>query len=144
MWSPKTHIRLGVDDAAHSAAFYEALLGGPPAHRSANLAVFEFDSPALVLTVEECPRAVRSKARRASRSRGPRATPDDAASLCGQGRFALFVTAPNHVGDAAIRLRRAGIRLRVEDEGIEAYDPDGNAWRVRFVPSTPVPTVVAS
>jgi hypothetical protein len=33
-------------------------------------------------------------------------------------------------------LRRAGVRLRLADEGIEAHDPDGNAWRVRFVPSS--------
>lgn len=125
MWLPKTHIRLGVDDASHSVAFYEALLGAPPAHRTANDAVFDFDSPPLVLTVEEFRRANRAKSRSAT-------------------RFALFVAEPNHVGDTAIRLRRAGIRLRIEDQGIEALDPDGNAWRVRFLPSTPVQAVVAS
>lgn len=144
MWLPKTHIRLGVDDAAHSIAFYEALLGAPPAHRGENLAVFEFDSPPLVLTVEECSRMGRSKTRRDSRSHARRASTDESAPFCGQGKFALFVAEPNHVGDAAIRLRRAGIRLRVEDQGIEAHDPDGNAWRVRFVPRAPVHAAIAS
>jgi catechol 2,3-dioxygenase-like lactoylglutathione lyase family enzyme len=143
MWLPKTHIRLGVDNAAHSAVFYEALLGAPPAHRSENLAVFEFDSPPLILTVEECSPARRSKIRRSSRPQARGAPPEEPAPLCKQGKFALFVAEPNQVGDTAIRLRRAGIRLRVEDQGIEAHDPDGNAWRVRFVPKGPVHAAIA-
>jgi catechol 2,3-dioxygenase-like lactoylglutathione lyase family enzyme len=121
MWFSKTHIVLPVGDASKSATFYEALLGGPPTHRSARLAVFEFDSPPLVLTVEE---------------RSPQAIETHA-------RLALVVADPQHVGAAAIRLRRAGIRLRVQDQGIEADDPDGNPWRVRFVPSTSGPAVLA-
>jgi catechol 2,3-dioxygenase-like lactoylglutathione lyase family enzyme len=142
MWLPKTHIRLGVEDASHSVAFYEALLGAAPAHRSTNEAVFEFDSPPLVLTVEECPRTRRLKPRRGIHPGGARASADGPEAH--GGKFALYVAEPNHVGDAAIRLRRAGIRLRVGDEGIEVHDPDGNAWRVRFVPSTPVQAVVAN
>ncbi len=140
MWLPKAHIRLGVDDARHSVAFYEALLGAPPAHRSASAAVFESDSPPLVLTVEECSRA----RRRVRRSHAPRVLADAPTAFCTHGRFALLVTEPQHVGDAAIRLRRAGIRLRIEDQGIEALDPDGNAWRVRFVPSTPARAVLGT
>jgi catechol 2,3-dioxygenase-like lactoylglutathione lyase family enzyme len=110
---PRTHIQLEVHDADRSAAFYEALFGAPPARKSALAAVFQFDSPPLILTLKR----PRSK---------PPAPP---------GRFDLVVPEPEHVGNAAIALRRAGIRLRLEDQGIEASDPDGNAWRVRFVPS---------
>jgi|SRR5580700_1401791 catechol 2,3-dioxygenase-like lactoylglutathione lyase family enzyme len=138
MLLPKTCIRLGVDDPSRSAAFYEALLGGPPTHRSAGLAVFEFDSPPLLLTVEEHPR------KRPPRARGVAGSRRAQGVSGAHGEFALVVAEPHHVGDAAIRLRRAGIPLRVEDQGIEAHDPDGNAWRVRFVPSAPGRAVVAT
>jgi hypothetical protein len=59
-------------------------------------------------------------------------------------RFALVVNEPQQVGHAAIALRRAGIQLRLEDDGIEASDPDGNAWRVRFVPSAKGRAVVGA
>jgi len=59
------------------------------------------------------------------------------------GRFSLVVTQPQHVGHAAIALRRAGVQLRLEDQAIEAEDPDGNAWRVRFVESAPGRSVQA-
>ncbi len=120
----KTLIHLRVVDASQSAAFYEALLGATPAMRNANGAVFDLDSPPLLLTVEQAPRAkaVSSK----------------------EERFALVVLEPEHVGDAAIRLRRAGVRLRVEDQGIEALDPDGNKWRVRLVPFAPRRAVLAT
>jgi hypothetical protein len=36
------------------------------------------------------------------------------------------------VGDTAIALRRAGASLRLEDRGLEALDPDGNAWHIRL------------
>jgi hypothetical protein len=49
-------------------------------------------------------------------------------------RFALVVNEPGQVGDAAVALRRAGVPLRVADQGIEAHDPDGHGWRVRFEP----------
>jgi catechol 2,3-dioxygenase-like lactoylglutathione lyase family enzyme len=127
MFLPKTHIHLDVDDAGESAAFYEALLGAPPARRSEMAAVFVFDSPPLVLTLETPP--VRRPARRRHRSN--------------EG-FALLVAEPAHVGHAAIALRRAGVRLRVEDEGIEAHDPDGTPWQVRFAPKVRGRSVVAS
>jgi catechol-2,3-dioxygenase len=116
----KTRIQLDVDDATLSAPFYEALFGSPPASQSPTTTVFELDSPAVVLVLQS-----RRRARRSPHS-----------------RFALFVTEPAHVGKAAIALRRAGVRLRVEDEGIEANDPDGNAWRVSFVPSVPIRSIV--
>jgi hypothetical protein len=121
MYLSKTHIHLDVDDACQSATFYEALLGAPPARQSSVSAVFDFDSPPLVLTVEE-------------RGRGK---PAKGAKLARSGRFSLVVTQPQHVGVAAIALRRAGVQLRLEDQGIEAEDPDGNAWQVRFVESAP-------
>jgi catechol 2,3-dioxygenase-like lactoylglutathione lyase family enzyme len=126
MFLPKTHIHLDVDDASESAAFYEALLGAPPARRSDVAAVFVFDSPPLVLTLERPPK------RRTTRQRRP--------STDG---YALLVTEPAHVGHAAIALRRAGVALRVEDEGIEARDPDGNPWRVRFAPRVRARSIVA-
>ena len=110
MFLPKTHIHLGVEDANRSAAFYEALLGTPPTRRCPLAAIFELETPPLILTLE----------------RAERSTPS---------RFSLLVIEPQHVADAAIALRRAGIRLRLEDEGVEANDPDGNAWTVRLAPS---------
>jgi catechol-2,3-dioxygenase len=127
MYLSKTHIHLCVEDACQSATFYEALLGAPPARQSSVAAVFDFDSPPLVLTVEERSHRGRPKAAR----RG------------GTGRFSLVVTQPQHVGHAAIALRRAGVQLRLEDQAIEAEDPDGNAWRVRFVESAPGRSVQA-
>jgi catechol-2,3-dioxygenase len=124
----KQQIVLQVDDACQSVAFYEALLGAPPTRKSATSAVFDFDSPPLILTVEERTLGGRTRARRVG------------ARAC----FALLVTKPQHVGDAAIALRRAGIPLRLEDRGLEAHDPDGNAWRVRFVPSAQSRAVVAA
>lgn len=116
---PKLHIHLGVGDAVRSTAFYEALLGATPACRDATTAVFDLDSPPLVLTVEQ-------------RTSSP------------ASHFALLLDEPRLIGDVAIALRRAGVRLRLEDEGIEAHDPDGNAWRVRFVPSTKGRAVLAT
>jgi len=112
MRSARTHIYLGVENADQSALFYEALLGGPPASRHAGITVFEFEAPPLVLTLETHPKS--------------RALPHN--------RFAFCVPEPEHVGKAAVALRRAGARLRLQDEGIEARDPDGNTWKVRFVP----------
>jgi catechol-2,3-dioxygenase len=116
MFLLKTRIHLGVQDANRSAAFYEALLGAPPQSRTSSAAVFELASPPLVLSLESVNRRNRS-------------------------RFSLFVTEPRHVADAAIALRRAGIRLRLEDEGVQVEDPDGNAWQVRLAPSGMGPTV---
>jgi catechol 2,3-dioxygenase-like lactoylglutathione lyase family enzyme len=125
MQRSKTHIVLRVDDAAPSAAFYEALLGMAPARRSGGLAIFDLESPPLQLTVEDRPPT------RRSRAHPPK-------------RFALVVPEPQHIGEAAIRLRRSGIRLRVEDQGLEVEDPDGNVWRVRFVPSARAPAVLVT
>jgi catechol 2,3-dioxygenase-like lactoylglutathione lyase family enzyme len=138
MFLPKTHIHLGVGDAGESVEFYQALLGAPPSRKSDHVAVFEFDSPPLVLTLEAHPLAApgggaMSRRRAAVRRRG--SSPSE---------FALLVSEPQQVGMAAIALRRAGVRLRLEDRGIEARDPDGNAWRVRFVPSTTGRSVVAT
>jgi len=131
---PRTHIRLGVDDSTRSTAFYEALFGGPPASRNANVIVFEFDEPALLLVLETLPakggpgdRAPRP-ARRGRRPKGVR--PISAA----RSRYALVVPDPEHVGKAAVALWRAGAPLRLQDQGIETLDPDGNSWKVRFVP----------
>jgi catechol-2,3-dioxygenase len=112
MGSPRTHIYLGVEDNDQSALFYEALLGGPPASRNSGITVFEFEAPPLVLTLETHPHP----------------------GALGHTRYALVVPEPEHVGRAAVALRRAGARLRLQDEGIEACDPDGNTWKVRFVP----------
>jgi catechol 2,3-dioxygenase-like lactoylglutathione lyase family enzyme len=124
MFMPKSHIHLDAGDLARSAAFYEALLGAPPSRRSLAGAIFELDSPPLVLTLEQRTNA-RTKVRQLP-------------------RFSLVVNEPAQVGHAAIALRRAGIRLRLEDEGIQANDPDGNNWHVRFVPSATARTVVAA
>lgn len=143
MYFPKVHIHLDVGDADRSTLFYEALFGAPPATRDSSLSVFEFESPPLVLTL----RARQSGAGASARTpRGPRRAraPGTRRRMFGpHPRYALVVTEPEHVGTAAIALRRAGVRLRLEDQGIEASDPDGNAWRVRFVPFARERTVVA-
>jgi catechol 2,3-dioxygenase-like lactoylglutathione lyase family enzyme len=141
MFLPKSHIHLDADDLGRSTAFYEALLGAPPSRRSDSVTIFEFDSPPLVLTLEQRSLADRTKATgnaRRSRRRG------DEMLACRGPRFALLVDEPQQVGHAAIALRRAGVQLRLEDEGIEAKDPDGNAWRVRFVPTAKGRAVVAA
>jgi catechol 2,3-dioxygenase-like lactoylglutathione lyase family enzyme len=141
MFLPKSHIHLDADDLGRSTAFYEALLGAPPLRRSASVTIFEFDSPPLVLTLEQRSLANRTKATgnaRRSRRGG------DEMLACRGPRFALLVNEPQQVGHAAIALRRAGVQLRLEDEGIEAKDPDGNAWRVRFVPTAKGRAVVAA
>ncbi len=131
----KEIIQLSVDDALRAAAFYEALLDSPPTLRSARSTVFDVDTPPLVLTLEERPRPRRSKARSESTSR-PAAVGHDTRPALGTGaRLALVLGEPKQIGDVAIRLRRAGVRLWIQDEGLEAHDPDGNAWRVRCVPA---------
>jgi len=130
---PRTHIRLGIEDSIRSTAFYEALLGGPPASRNANVVVFEFDEPALLLVLETRPIHGRPRGRvesvpKRGRRERERSTPP------ATGRYALVVPEPERVGKAAVALWRAGAPLRLQDQGIETIDPDGNSWKVRFVP----------
>jgi catechol 2,3-dioxygenase-like lactoylglutathione lyase family enzyme len=130
--SSKLQILVEADDTDRSTAFYEALLGVPPGQRSETTAVFDLDSPPLVLTVQQRrQRGVASDRRRMVRAHVPggRHGSEPAKGF----RYTLVVNEPRHVGDAAIALRRAGVRLRLEDQGIEARDPDDNSWRVRFV-----------
>jgi catechol 2,3-dioxygenase-like lactoylglutathione lyase family enzyme len=141
MFLPKSHIHLDADDLVRSSAFYEALLGAPPSRRSGSVAIFEFDSPPLVLTLEQRPLAARAKV---TGNVGQRRRRHDESLPRPHPRFALVVNEPQQVGHAAIALRRAGVQLRLEDEGIEAKDPDGNAWRVRFVASAKGRAVVAA
>jgi catechol 2,3-dioxygenase-like lactoylglutathione lyase family enzyme len=142
MLLPKSHIHFDSDDLPQSTVFYEALLGAPPSRRTASVAVFEFDSPPLVLTLEQ--RAPGWRARtRVGRSVKPSRMDDEDLQSSERSQYALVVTEPREVGDAAIALRRAGVALRLQDAGIEARDPDGNAWRVRFVPSARGRSVVA-
>jgi catechol 2,3-dioxygenase-like lactoylglutathione lyase family enzyme len=133
MHFPRTYIFLDVDDTDRSAAFYEALLGGPPVSRSADTTIFEFDAPPLVLTLETRSGVRRARNRKRSGVQPSRKSKRSSVSD-DSPRFALVVPEPEHVGKAAVALWRAGARLRLQDQGIEARDPDGNAWRVRFVP----------
>jgi catechol 2,3-dioxygenase-like lactoylglutathione lyase family enzyme len=139
----RTHIRLDVDEACEAIAFYQALLGAPPTRRSGGVTVFVFESPPLVLTVAERRRLGQSKVSR-SRIRGAPRGVRELPALGAPARFCFIVPEPQHVGDAAIRLRRAGVRLRIEDRGLLVQDPDGNAWRVSFVPSAGGPIIVAT
>jgi catechol 2,3-dioxygenase-like lactoylglutathione lyase family enzyme len=144
MFLPKSHIHLDADDLARSAEFYEALLGSPPSRQSGSVAIFEFDSPPLVLTLEQRPPGERPKVSPSGNVKPVRRRSDPDLDLRAPPRFALVVKEPQDVGHAAIALRRAGVQLRLEDEGIEARDPDGNAWRVRCVPSAKGRAVVAT
>jgi hypothetical protein len=71
-----------------------------------------------------------------------RATHDAPPAHAGEA-FALVVTEPEHVGKAAVALWRTGARMRLGDQGIETRDPDGNAWRVSFVPGTKERAILA-
>ncbi len=144
MWLSKEMIELRVDDARRAAAFYEALLDAPPTHRSAQSAVFDLASPPLVLTLQERPRGGRSKTRRDNDSKPGGAVYETPPALRAGARLALVLREPRQIGDVVIRLRRAGARLWIQDQGIEAHDPDGNAWRVRCVPATPGRAIVTN
>jgi catechol 2,3-dioxygenase-like lactoylglutathione lyase family enzyme len=133
MFVPKTHIHLGVVDTNRSAAFYQALLGAAPSIRGVDMAVFELESPPLSLTLEEKPR----RARGAPGDAAARSTTEARRTYSTDRSFALLVNEPRRLGAAAVALRRVGVQLRLEDQAIEARDPDGNEWRVRFVPSAP-------
>jgi catechol-2,3-dioxygenase len=122
MVSIRARIDLQVQDADRSTAFYSALLRSSPTRSDSDVAVFEIESPPLALTLTRVPRAKRSRV-----------------PVC----FAIVVPLPQHVGHAAIALRRAGIALLLRDGGITTHDPDGNAWSVRFAASAPEPAVVA-
>jgi catechol 2,3-dioxygenase-like lactoylglutathione lyase family enzyme len=135
----RTQIRLGVDDSTRSIAFYEALFGGPPASRTAEVIVFEFDEPDLLLVLETRPVARRSGGRTKNRARPAPRRPATTA----QARYALVVPDPELVGKAAVALWRVGAPLRLQDQGIETFDPDGNTWKVRFVPFAGKPAVIA-
>jgi catechol 2,3-dioxygenase-like lactoylglutathione lyase family enzyme len=139
---PKAEIHLDVGDAEQSVIFYEALLGARPARPVPGTAVFDLESPPLILTVEQrgTARAITlgpAPERKVGRGRGR--GKKRGASLA---RFDLLVNDARHVGDAAIALRRAGARLLLQDRGIEAHDPDGNAWRVRLAPAAKRRTLV--
>jgi catechol-2,3-dioxygenase len=138
----RVSIVLCVGDARHSVAFYEALLGGPPTSSNASKVVFESEVPALVLTLETCPPTLRTRDRTASGLHPSRKRRSECSLSTAHGRFALVVPKPEQVGQTAIALRRAGARLRLQDQGLEACDPDGNHWRVRFVPFTQERAVV--
>jgi catechol 2,3-dioxygenase-like lactoylglutathione lyase family enzyme len=138
----RKHIRLGVSDPARSAAFYQALLGAAPTGDARGAMVLESDSPPVVLVLEA--RAHEPRTTRRARCAVPEAHPSTPAararvkhaawsSPAGEA-FALVVPEPEHIGKAAVALWRAGASMRLQDAGIETRDPDGNAWRVRFVP----------
>jgi catechol 2,3-dioxygenase-like lactoylglutathione lyase family enzyme len=146
----RKHIRLGVTDPARSAAFYEALLGAAATGPTGGTLILESDSPPVVLVLEaRIPAASRT---RRARSTVPAAQPGEQTARArakqpGFSRagetFALVVPEPEHIGKAAVALWRAGARMRLEDAGIETRDPDGNAWRVRFVPGAKERAVLA-
>ncbi|MGH7438275.1 MAG: VOC family protein [Polyangiaceae bacterium] len=121
MFTPKPRIELHVEDADRSAAFYAALLQTDADRSQGAAAVFDLESPPLTLTLT------------------PRTKGGPSRSLA---RFALVVLKPEDIGHTAIALRRAKVRLRLEDAGIVTQDPDGNDWRVRFVPSAREPAVL--
>jgi catechol 2,3-dioxygenase-like lactoylglutathione lyase family enzyme len=149
----RKHIRLGVTDPARSAAFYQALLGAAATGLTGDARgtlILESDSPPVVLVLEtRIPAVRRTRRARASRPAGLPAAPQARArakqgefSLAEEG-FALVVPEPEHIGLAAVALWRAGARMRLEDAGLETRDPDGNAWRVRFVPGAKERAILA-
>jgi catechol 2,3-dioxygenase-like lactoylglutathione lyase family enzyme len=135
----RTHIRLGVDDSTRSTAFYQALFGGPPASRTAEVIVFEFDEPDLLLVLETRLAVRHPRGRTKSLARRVPRHPATTA----QARYALVVPDPELVGRAAVALWRVGAPLRLQDQGIETFDPDGNTWKIRYVPFTGKPAVIA-
>jgi catechol 2,3-dioxygenase-like lactoylglutathione lyase family enzyme len=143
MFLTKIHIRLGVINPERSVKFYSALLSAPPTERTPATALFDLDSPPLVLIVQQRPQAQR-RAGHGARPQGQPKTGDARFEFCPHSRFVLMVNDPRQIGDTCIALRRAGVPLRLEDQGIEVADPDQNSWRVRFVPSAKGRIVVAA
>jgi catechol 2,3-dioxygenase-like lactoylglutathione lyase family enzyme len=144
MFLTKIHIRLGVTDVERSVTFYSALLSAPPTDHRPATALFDLDSPPLVLTVQHQTRERRQTGQRGLRPQGQGTTRDAKVEFCPHSRFVLIVNDPRQIGDTCIALRRAGVPLRLEDQGIDVADPDQNSWRVRFVPSARGRIVVAA
>jgi catechol 2,3-dioxygenase-like lactoylglutathione lyase family enzyme len=142
---PKTHIHLRIQDSTRSTAFYQALLGGPPASRSADAVVFDFERPSVLLVLElrAPPREAENRGSRRLRRPKGAGPPPGTSGPNGPSRYALVVPDPEHVGRATVALWRTGAPLRLQDQGIETLDPDGNAWKVRFVPFARGPAVLA-
>ena len=132
MGLPVTSIRFVVRSTDSSAVFYEALLGVSPSRREDSAVLFDVASPALALTLEPggpsrpaAPPAIKTRA--AHSSRGP-GTP-------AERRFTLYVNDPQHVGELAVALRRAGAPILLADRGLSVSDPDGNRWSVVLSPT---------
>jgi len=134
---PKTRIHLAVRDAERAVAFYRALLGAGPSAHELHSIVFELDSPPLILTIEP------DRSPRRGRSPSPRGSGESHESGR-RARLSLCVNEPRLVGQVAVALRRAGVRLRLRDQGIEANDPDGNTWDVTYAPLIAEPTVIVA
>jgi catechol 2,3-dioxygenase-like lactoylglutathione lyase family enzyme len=144
MFLTKFHIRLGVMDLERSVTFYSALLNAQPTDHGPATALFDLESPPLVLTVQRRPQRRRRTGQRGTPPQDQRATSDARIEFSPHSRFVLIVNDPRQVGDACIALRRVGVPLRLEDQGIDVADPDQNSWRVRFVPSARGRIVVAA
>ncbi len=118
MWFPVTTVRLAVQSADSSVAFYEALLGVRASRAEAGRMLFDVAPLRLVLTIE--PRVT-------ARTLGSKSDPPLTKP---RTRFTLYVSEPHRVGAIAIALRHARIPLRLADRGLRTQDPDGNEWAV--------------
>jgi catechol 2,3-dioxygenase-like lactoylglutathione lyase family enzyme len=118
MWFPVTTVRLAVQSADSSVAFYEALLGVRASRAEAGRMLFDVTPLRLALTIE--PRVT-------ARTLGSKSDPPLTKP---RARFTLYVIEPHRVGAIAIALRHARIPLRLADRGLRTQDPDGNEWAV--------------
>ena len=112
------HISLNVRDLARSVAFFEALLGQPPAKHHSDYAKFEVAQPPLVLSLEPCTQA------------------SSGGSL---NHLGLRLADAANLGAWQARLMAAGFPVQQLD-GVECcysrqtkiwtHDPDGNLWEI--------------
>lgn len=112
------HISLNVRDLGQSVAFFEALLGQPPAKHHPDYAKFEVAQPPLVLSLEPCTHGCKGGA---------------------VNHLGLRLTAGANLGAWQMRLLSAGFPVQQLD-GVECCyarqtkiwtcDPDGNLWEI--------------
>jgi catechol 2,3-dioxygenase-like lactoylglutathione lyase family enzyme len=116
----KTHLNLATRDLRASVAFYETLLGAPPAKSLDDYALFVTDQPGLELALDR-----------------------DASAQAPRGdHFGIVVESVEAVDAQIARLEAAGYPVDVEREETCCYanqtkvwatDPDGRRWETYVV-----------
>lgn len=118
----RIHVALAATDLPRSRAFYETLLGAPPAKERPGYVKFEPTDPSVNLTLNEVGETTDTS--------GP------------PTHFGIQVKSSEAVAAAIERLKQAGMKTSVEEHSTCCYavqdkvwvsDPDGNQWEVFVV-----------